>query len=179
MDEGRAAPPPAARPPPMHAPHPPTPFCPPPFNSHQAFHEVLAQCAPCAEQALLVMDADDDGQQDASGLLYVDDSLSLIDRLERYSCNGPQVQRLVHVREIACCAEEVGVSESVGRIVPLLKVIACDPDVNIRQVRQASQENWSPASALISHSPLISCVGASCCAGPRGTDGSPCKGAAD
>ena len=65
----------------------------------------------------------------------IDESLSLVERVERYCASGTLVQRLVFVRELASCAEDIGVSEAVGRLVPLLKVIVCDPEQQVRQVR--------------------------------------------
>ena len=67
--------------------------------------------------------------------LDIDEELCLIERVERCCASGPQVQRLVYVRELAAAAEAAGVAEAAGRLVPLLKVIICDPEVSVRQVR--------------------------------------------
>ena len=63
----------------------------------------------------------------------IDESLTLLERIERYSSSGTLVQRLVFVKELAFCAEQEGVAETIGRLVPLLKVIVCDPDLQVRQ----------------------------------------------
>ena len=65
--------------------------------------------------------------------LEIDETLTLLERVERFSTSGASVQRLVHVREIAACAEEVGATEALSRIVPLLKIISTDPDVAVRE----------------------------------------------
>lgn len=63
----------------------------------------------------------------------VDESLTLIERIERFCATGALVLRLVLVREIAACAEQVGVSETVSRLVPLLSVIVKDPELTVKQ----------------------------------------------
>ena len=75
---------------------------------------------------------DDSEEQEQGGALEIDEDLPLVDRLERFCATGALVQRMVLVRELACCAEEVGVGESVGRLVPLVKVIANDPEIAVR-----------------------------------------------
>ena len=65
------------------------------------------------------------------------------------SDSAPQahcVQRLVHVKELSSCAEQAGVAEAVGRLVPLLRVIVCDPDLS---VRQALAEQMIPFATLL------------------------------
>ena len=76
----------------------------------------------------------DEDHMDGAGEMEIDPDLPILDRIERYCASGSLVQRLVFVREIASCAEEVGAAETVGRIVPLLKVIVCDPEQHVRQV---------------------------------------------
>jgi serine/threonine-protein phosphatase 4 regulatory subunit 1 len=76
----------------------------------------------------------DEDHMDGAGEMEIDPDLPILDRIERYCASGSLVQRLVFVREIASCAEEVGAAETVGRIVPLLKVIVCDPEQQVRQV---------------------------------------------
>ena len=78
---------------------------------------------------------DDDDMMASGTENEIDPELPLLERVERYCASGNLVQRLVFVGQVACCAEEVGVAETVGRIVPLLKVIMCDPEQQVRQVK--------------------------------------------
>lgn len=72
-------------------------------------------------------------EEEEVGSLEIDEELTVLERIERYAANGRLEQRMVYVKELACCAEEVGAAEAVGRIVPLLKTIAVDPDFTVRQ----------------------------------------------
>ena len=76
----------------------------------------------------------DDNDQDSHASLEIDEDLSLLERIELFCTSGALVQRMVHVKELQACAEQVGVAETVGRLVPLLKVIVNDPDGQVRQL---------------------------------------------
>ena len=76
---------------------------------------------------------EDIGEHQAVTGLEIDENINLIERVERFCVSGVLVQRIVHVRELSACAEKVGVSETVRRIVPLLKVLVCDPEFAVRQ----------------------------------------------
>ena len=91
-----------------------------------------------------------DGEESPTSGLEIDESLSLLERIERFCASGVSVQRLVHVREIAACAEEVGAGEAVARIVPLLKVVVTDPDMS---VRQALAEQLVPLAKVLLSEP--------------------------
>ena len=106
---------------------------------------------------------DDDDQDSPS--LEIDEELTLLERIERFSANGALVQRLVHVNELSACAEQVGVAETVGRIVPLLKVIVNDPD---GQVRQGVAEQMVGIATLLLTEPETRAP-----AGPDGADDGP------
>ena len=88
----------------------------------------------------------DDFDQPSASALEIDEDLTLIERIERFCASGALVQRLVHVKELSSCAEQVGVAEAVGRLVPLLRVIVCDPDLS---VRQALAEQMIPFATLL------------------------------
>ena len=72
--------------------------------------------------------------EDITSQLEIDENLCLLERVKRFCARGFSVQRLVHVRELATCAEEVGAATSMARLVPLLKIVSCDPELPIRQV---------------------------------------------
>ena len=67
------------------------------------------------------------------GPLDIDEDLPLLERVERACINGPPVQRLAFAKEIVPCAEEEPLADVVARIVPLLKTVACDPELGVRQ----------------------------------------------
>lgn len=90
---------------------------------------------------------DDDPPDDGPGQGEIDESLTLLERIERFCATGALVLRLVLVRELAACAEQVGVSETVGRLVPLLKVIVCDPELSVRQA--LAEETVGLANVLL------------------------------
>ena len=53
----------------------------------------------------------DDSEQNGGAFgMEVPEELTLIERVERFCASGSLVQRQVYVREIAACAEAVGVS---------------------------------------------------------------------
>lgn len=85
-----------------------------------------------------MLDDDDMNGGGGAGENEIDPDLPVLDRIERYCASGSLVQRLVFVREVASCAEDVGAAETVGRIVPLLKVIICDPEQQVRQVSRSA-----------------------------------------
>ncbi len=89
------------------------------------------------------MDGEGPGQ---GGGLEIDETLTVLERVERFCTSGVSVQRLVHVREIAACAEEAGAAEALARIVPLLKVVSTDPDM---AVRQALAEQMVPLARVL------------------------------
>ena len=83
-------------------------------------------------------------QSDEGSTLEIDEELSLLGRIERYCTSDVPLLRLVHVREIVSCAEQIGVSGAVSRLVPLLKIIACDPDESVRQACNRPFFNSAP-----------------------------------
>ena len=66
--------------------------------------------------------------------LEIDEEMTLLERVKAYCESSVSVQRLVHVRELAACAEEIGAVEAVKDLVPLLRIVATDPEQAIRQV---------------------------------------------
>jgi len=66
--------------------------------------------------------------------LEIDENLSMVERIKTFCESNVSVQRLVHVRELAGCAEEIGAVETMNQLVPLLKYVANDPELAIRQV---------------------------------------------
>ena len=91
-----------------------------------------------------------DDEEDGPNQIEIDDNLTLLERVERYCTSGLSVQRLVHVREIAACAEEVGTSVTIARILPLLKAATCDPEM---AVRQALAEQMVPLARVLLSDP--------------------------
>ena len=78
--------------------------------------------------------------------LEIDENMSLLERVETYCASGVAVQRLVYVRELSSCAEEVGASVTMRRLVPLLGMIACDAEDAVRQVRAPARARRSSPS---------------------------------
>ena len=77
--------------------------------------------------------------------LEIDEKLSLVERVTTYCTSSVSVQRLVHVREIAACAEEIGAVEAVSQLLPLLQQVAGDPELAIRQARASPSDVALPA----------------------------------
>lgn len=84
---------------------------------------------------------------DAANELEIDEDLTLLQRMS-YCTSSISVQRLVHVRELANCAEEVGAQEAVKHLLPLLKSVANDPELAIRQVRTARPARLAPRRSM-------------------------------
>ena len=77
------------------------------------------------------------GEEDPDGpsQLEIDEEMTMLERVKAYCESSVSVQRLVHVKELAGCAEDIGAAEAVKHLVPLLKSVANDPELAIRQAR--------------------------------------------
>ena len=65
--------------------------------------------------------------------LSIDDNLSQLDRLVRYTKSSIGLQRLVHAKMITDVAVSVGYDTTKGLIIPLLADLALDPEPAVRQ----------------------------------------------
>ncbi|CAM9695084.1 unnamed protein product, partial [Chrysoparadoxa australica] len=65
--------------------------------------------------------------------LSIDDNLTQLERVVKYSSSGIALQRLVHVKMLAETASAVGYEESVRSIMPLLRSLSHDQEYVVRQ----------------------------------------------
>ena len=78
--------------------------------------------------------------------LSIDDNLSQIDRLVRYSKSSIGLQRLVHAKMIGDISSLVGFEQTKALIIPLLSDLSVDPEP---AVRQHMVEQLSPLAQVI------------------------------
>ena len=64
--------------------------------------------------------------------LAIDEDLTLLQRVVRYTSSAVSVQRLVYCRELGACAEQVGAPTALAELVPLLKPLGSDPEPPVR-----------------------------------------------
>ena len=64
--------------------------------------------------------------------LAIDEDLTLLQRVVRYTSSAVSVQRLVYCRELGACAEQVGAPTALAELVPLLKPLGADPEPPVR-----------------------------------------------
>ena len=64
--------------------------------------------------------------------LAIDENMSLVERVKAYSNSSISVQRLVHVRELSACAEQIGAEETLVHLLPLLAIISNDVETPVR-----------------------------------------------
>ena len=65
--------------------------------------------------------------------LSIDDNLSQLDRLVRYTKSSIGLQRLVHAKMISDVSVSVGYDTTKGLVMPLLADLALDPEPAVRQ----------------------------------------------
>ena len=65
--------------------------------------------------------------------LSIDDNLSQLDRLVRYTKSSIGLQRLVHAKMIYDVSVSVGYETTKGLVLPLLADLALDPEPAVRQ----------------------------------------------
>ena len=65
--------------------------------------------------------------------LSIDDNLSQLDRLVRYTKSSIGLQRLVHAKMISDVSESVGYDTTKSLVMPLLADLAIDPEPAVRQ----------------------------------------------
>lgn len=81
------------------------------------------------------------GAGDTSSVFYVDDTLSEMARVKRYSLSQLPLQRLVYVKRIAACARSVGLSETIAQLLPLFPKLAADHEAVVRTAAAAELAN--------------------------------------
>ena len=80
-------------------------------------------------------DPEGDEEEQPGNDLAINEDLSLVERVKCYCNSSISVQRLVHVRELASCAEQIGAQETLKDLLPLLATISADVELSVRQVR--------------------------------------------
>ncbi|KAJ1636419.1 hypothetical protein T492DRAFT_901713, partial [Pavlovales sp. CCMP2436] len=66
--------------------------------------------------------------------LSIDEDLSLLERVKRYSLGGTTLQKIVFVREIPNCIEEAGLELALAEVLPLLAQLATEQEATVRQM---------------------------------------------
>ena len=67
-----------------------------------------------------------DDEEDEANELAIDEDMSLVERVKAYCNSSISVQRLVHVRELSSCAQQIGAEETLVQLLPLLAIISSD-----------------------------------------------------
>ena len=74
----------------------------------------------------------DDEEDEEANELAIDEDMSLVERVKVYCNSSISVQRLVHVRELSSCAEQIGAQETLVQLLPLLAIISSDVETPVR-----------------------------------------------
>lgn len=78
---------------------------------------------------------------DANSVFYIDDSLSELARVRRYSLSQLPLQRLVYVKRIASCARVSGLQECLTHLLPLFQKLVADQEAVVRTAAAAELAN--------------------------------------
>lgn len=73
-----------------------------------------------------------DDEEDEANELAIDEDMSLVERVKAYCNSSISVQRLVHVRELSSCAQQIGAEETLVQLLPLLAIISSDVETPVR-----------------------------------------------
>ena len=73
-----------------------------------------------------------DEEEEEVNELSIDEDMSLVERVKAYCSSSISVQRLVHVRELSSCAEQIGAEETLVQLLPLLAIISSDVETPVR-----------------------------------------------
>ena len=77
--------------------------------------------------------AEGDDEEQPGNELAIDEDLTLVERVKCYCNSSISVQRLVHVRELSSCAEQIGAEQTLKELLPLLSTISSDLEISVRQ----------------------------------------------
>jgi hypothetical protein len=77
----------------------------------------------------------------AASVFEVDEQLTELQRVKRYSLSQLPLQRLVYVKRLASCARAVGLKEALGQLLPLFSKLANDQEAVVRSATAAELAN--------------------------------------
>jgi hypothetical protein len=80
---------------------------------------------------------------DTNSVFYVDDTLSELARVRRYSLSQLPLQRLVYVKRIAACARSVGLRETLTQLLPLFQKLVVDQEAVVRTAAASELANMA------------------------------------
>ena len=100
-----------------------------------------AAAAPAAPAPLDLPNPATTNAADTASVFSIDDALSEIARVKRYSLSQLPLQRLVYVKRIASCARSVGLRDALQELLPLFPKLSVDQEAVVRSAAAAELAN--------------------------------------